>query len=102
MAVYEIYTSTPVDLNWSASGDERIIQNIRNLISTWRYEVAYDRTKGLDPTILDQPASIAQAMYIAEIYRLIGTYEPNVTIKSVTLLSINSDGQIAVKVVVEI
>lgn len=99
---YEIDTSQPTELNWNASGDERIIQNIRNLISTWRYEVAYNRVKGLDPRILDMPAESAQALYIAEIYRLVGTYEPNATIKDVKLLAINYDGQIDVKVVVEL
>jgi len=100
--IYEIDTSTPTELNWNAADDERIIQNVRNLISTWRYEVAYNRTKGLDPRIMDMPAESAKALYIAEIYRLIGTYEPNAIIKDVKLLSINSDGQINVKVVVEI
>lgn len=100
--LYEIDTSIPAPLNWNATGDERILQNIRNLISTWRYEVAYDRTKGLDPGMLDKPAESAQALYIAEIYRLIETYEPNAALKDVKLLSINPDGQIEVKVVVEI
>lgn len=100
--VYEIDTSLPAELNWNAAGDERVIQNIRNLISTWRYEVAYDRTKGLNPKILDMPADSAQALYISEIYRLVETYEPSARIEDVKLLAIIPDGQIEVKVVVEI
>lgn len=100
--IYEIDTSLPSSLNWNATEDERVIQNIRNLISTWRYEVAYDRTKGLNPKILDMPAGAAQALYISEIYRLIQTYEPGVKVKNVKLIAINPDGQIIVKVVVEI
>jgi len=91
-----------INLDWTATGNARKIQNVLNLISTWRYEVGYDRTKGLDPTILDRPALEAKAMYTAEIYRLIQTYATDVTLKNVNVSAISSEGDIEAKVVIEI
>lgn len=99
---YEIDTSKARSLNWAAKDEERILQNVINLISTWRYEVGYDRTKGVDPTILDQPPDIAIAMYTAEIYRLVEDYEPNAKVTNVIPIGINDEGHIDFKVVIEI
>jgi phage baseplate assembly protein W len=100
--LYEIDTSQEYTLDWRAKGEQRILQNIRNLLSTFRYEVAFDRTKGLDPTLLDKPAETALAMYISEVYRLVETYEPNAKVKNVSATGIDSKGNIALKVVIEI
>lgn len=99
---YEINTSQMGKLNWNAKGDRRILQNIYNLITTWRYEVAYDRTKGLDPSILYLPKDDAVALYTAEVYRLIETYQPNVQVVSVDFIGIDQEGNMDFKVVVEI
>lgn len=98
---YELNSSEAM-LNWNAAGIERKLQNISNLIHTWRYEIAYDRTKGLDPNILDKPALDSIPLYSSEIYRLIETYEPDVNVVSVTATKIDSNGNINFKVVVEI
>jgi len=100
--IIEIDTSKPVQLNWDASGIERIAQNVRNLISTWRYEVAYNRTLGIDTSILDKPADVAAALYIAEIYRLISDYEPRATVKEVQITGINDEGNMQFRVVIEV
>lgn len=97
-----IDTSAQHSLNWAAKGVERIAQNILNLITTWRYEISYDRTKGLDTSISDKPANIAASMYIAEIYRLIDTYEPRATVKEVISLGVDNDGKMQFQVVVDI
>ena len=34
------------NLNWSAHGMDRILQNVQNLLSLAAYEVAFDRTRG--------------------------------------------------------
>lgn len=91
-----------VSIDWNAMGIERKLQNITNLINTWRYEVAYDRTKGLNPEILDKPALDSAPLYIAEIYRVIETYEPGVRVISVNLIDVDSYGHMNFKVVVDI
>ncbi len=94
-------TISTVNLDWSAKGINRKAQNVFNLINTWRYEVAYDRTLGLNPAIVDKPLQIAKALYVADIYRLIQDYQPDVTVKEVTINSIDNEGNIDAVVVIE-
>lgn len=96
-----IDTSQEMRLDWAARGSQRRAQNVLNLITTWRYEVAYNRIMGLNPEILDKPLAIAAAMYTADVYRLIQEYEPGVRVKSVKVNSITSDGEIDAEVVIE-
>lgn len=98
---YTINTSNP-QIDWNATGSERTLQNITNLINTWRYEVAYDRTKGLNPEILDKPAYDSIPLFTAEIYRIIETYEPGVRLISVNVVNIDAFGHINFEVVVDI
>lgn len=50
-----IYTIKPGsgNLNWSAHGVDRILQNVQNLLSLAAYEVAFDRTRGLPTSLMD-------------------------------------------------
>lgn len=101
MAEYEIFTNDST-INWTAKGIDRILQNVRNLINTCRYEIAYDRTLGIDSSVLDKPLDQAVALYTADIYRLIRSREPRVQIKSVVFLGADDEGNMNFKVVVEI
>ncbi len=94
--------SNDSNINWTAKGVERILQNVKNLMNTWRYEIAYDRTLGIDPAILDMPQDKAIARYTAEIYRLVNTNEPRANVKSVTYTGSDGEGNMNFKVVVEI
>lgn len=100
--IQTIDTSQEVNLDWSSQGSDRKVRNIRNLLNTWRYEVAYNRIMGLNPDIPDKPAGIAAALYAAEVYRLIQDYQPDVIIKSVTYNGIDSEGNVDALVVLEI
>ncbi len=99
---YTLSTADSSPLDWNASGDARIVQNVRNLIRTWRYEVAFDRTRGVDPAILDRPAPEAAARYTAEVARLIRDYEPRATLVSCEWTGLDDEGQLIFQVVIEI
>lgn len=98
---YKINTSDN-SINWQSSGVERIIQNVVNLINTYRYEVAYDRTLGLSGNFLDNPSEEAQTQAISEIIDLINEREPRATVESIDFINIDDDGNMAFKVVVDI
>ena len=89
-------------LNWNASGDERIIQNVLNIIRTHRYEVAYDRTRGINPTVLDKPLETAVMLYTAEIYRVVELYEPRAAVGKVEFTGVDTDGNMQFRVVLDI
>lgn len=99
--VHTIDTSKK-DLNWTAKGAERILQNVINLINTWRYEIAFNRTKGIDPAIQDKPLDGAIAEYTAEIYRVVSDHELRATVKEVQFTGLDNEGNFNFKVVVDI
>lgn len=99
---YSINTLEHPELNFGAKGVERILQNVRNLISTYLYEVAYNRTMGINAALFDKPSDIAASMYTAEIYRVIGDYEQRATVKSVAYKGVDTDGNMGFEVVIEI
>ena len=100
--IIEIDTSQPNSLNWKAKGSERIVQNVINLINTFQYEIAYDRTIGINPKISDKPSDISASLYISEIYRVINDYEPRVIVKEVKITKVDENGDMQFKVVIEI
>jgi len=102
VASYEIDTSKPVKLDWAAKGVDRILQNVLNAISTFRYEVAYARTRGMDPAIQDRPAPIAAKLYASEIYRVVPEEEPRATVQEVQPIGIDEEGNLQFKVVIDI
>ncbi len=97
-----VYTGQPPRLNWSAKRKERIVQNVANLISTERYEVAYDRTMGLSADITDKPVDEAIAQATAEIVELVSSREPRATVKSVDYIGTNEDGALVLGVNIEL
>jgi phage baseplate assembly protein W len=99
---YVIDTSKLSNINWGATGDERILQNINNLISTFKLEVAYDRDKGIDGGLIDKPKDIAAAYYTSEVFRVVQEYEPRATVKEVQLTKVDENGNMQFKVVVDI
>jgi phage baseplate assembly protein W len=99
---YTIDTSKPIQIDWSARGDQRIVQNVWNLINTWQYEVGYNRIKGMNPAILDKPAPVASTLYIAEVFRVVGQYEPRAKVQEVRFIGVDNEGNMQHEVVIEV
>lgn len=97
-----IDTSQPNQLNWGASGANRIAQNVLNLLTTSKYEIAYDRTLGIDRTFIDKPLQEAISLATAQIYEVITEREPRATVESVDFVSIDEEGNMNFKVVINI
>lgn len=101
---YEVYSNQNY-INWNAKGDERILQNVSNILNTLKYELPYDRLMGRNPDNLDKPLNKIQNKLIEETYDLISTYETRANIKEVDIIyEKNDDGDNipTIKVVVEI
>lgn len=89
-------------LAWNAKGIDRIAQNIFNLITTFKYEVAYDRILGLDGSFIDKPLPIAIAQATAQIYDVVAEREPRAKVKNVSFTTIDDSGNLQFEVVVDI
>lgn len=99
---YTIDTSQPVILNWNATKNERIVQNVFNIISTWKYEISYNRKIGIDSSLLDKPVEVSSSQYISEVYRVIQEFETRAIVKEVKLIGVDTEGNMQFRVVIEI
>lgn len=79
-----------------APADEKteILQNVRTIIGTVKYEIPLDRQFGIDGAVIDLPMPKAQAKLSQEIFQAIKRYEPRAVIES-----INFKGELAGKLI---
>lgn len=83
------------------------IERINNLLSMYQGECPFERLKGMDPTLIDMPASFAKPKIIEHVKWLLKTYEPDLTIISVSIYDADSNidgvsfGDYIVKVEIE-
>lgn len=98
---YTVYSNLK-NINWNAKGNERIIQNINNILNTYTHEVAYKREMGRNSDNIDKPVSILIANSIEETFDLIETYEPRARVSDIEYIGNEDDGTPILKVVVEI
>ncbi len=97
-----IDTSQKAEINWLSKDKGRIVQNVSNLLSTYKYEVAYDRTMGLTRFFVDTPLQNAIATATTEIIELINAREPRATVKGVYFTDTDINGNMQFKVVIEV
>ena len=82
-----------------ANGNGKPMQCVANLLRITRGECPYDRIKGIDPTLIDQPTEIVAPLMQAEAKWLIKTYEPRVNADEVDISAITSqNGSFALNV----
>ncbi len=94
--------SSNMELTWGTKGNSRIIQNIANLLKTRKYEVAYDRTLGLSGNFTDKPADQAVALATAEIADMLSQSEPRAALIEVLYDGADIEGNMRLKVVIDI
>ena len=90
-------------LPWRKLGrKDRIVQNIHNILNTYKYEVAYNREFGLTPDIIDQPLDVAKDLIAEDLRYNINNYEPRANLVSVDVQGIDADGSVVAVVKIEI
>lgn len=97
MAKASIVLEDNLPIDWNATGEAQVLQNVRNLLSTRQYEVAYDRGKGIDPDLIDRPSSAVLGTLTNEINELLQIYEPRAALVALELTA-NGKYQVKVKV----
>jgi uncharacterized protein len=100
--IVEINSSDKQELQWDAKGNNRVVQNLRNMLSTFKYEVAYDRTMGLSGAFIDKPLDQAIATVTTEIIELVSERELSAIVKEIQFTGIDDDGMMQFKVVIDI
>ena len=68
-----------------ASGNGTPQTCVQNLLKTIRGEVPYERIKGIDRSLIDQPSETAAPDLAADVEFVVETYEPRVQLTDVEL-----------------
>ena len=98
--VIQITNQTEID--WTVKGALRIAQNVLNLLKTFRYEVAYDRTLGMPKDYIDLPIDQAIPKLTAAVYELIREKEPRANLLKFNYQGIDKSGNMLFEVVIEV
>ena len=88
-------------INWTATGYERKIDCVANILKTKIGEVPFMRGMGIDPLYIDTPISISKGKIISDAVDAIQTYEPRATIDTIEVETADYNGELEIKVVVE-
>lgn len=80
---------------------EEVLQNVRTIISTIKYEIPLDRGFGIDGDVIDMPMQQARAKLTQEIFRAVRQYEPRAIIEFISF-SGNESGRLTPKLEVSI
>jgi phage baseplate assembly protein W len=100
--IIEINSSNAPSLDWAAKGTERIIQNINNILHTYKYEVAYNRDLGISPDLIDKDVETMKSIIAEDLFDNIQKNEPRAKLKSVTVTEVTADGEIIAELKIEI
>lgn len=100
--IFELNTSETPDIDWAATGTAEVVQNVFTLITTHKYEVAYDRTLGLDAGYVDLPLAESIAFATAQIYAAIDEREPRATVEDVQYTGTDEEGNMILRVVIDV
>ena len=93
-----IYTvSNQTDIDWNVKGNERIVQNVCNLLKTMTNEVPFLRKMGIDPDVIDNQNELK-----ISVQEQIEEYEPRANVLSVAIGETKEDGDIEIQVEIEV
>lgn len=63
---------------------EEVLQNVRTLLATIKYEIPLDRAFGLSGDVVDMPIQQAAANLSSEIFSQIKRYEPRAVVENIS------------------
>ncbi len=90
-------------LPWfEARGTDRIIQNIKNIVNTYKSEVAYMRGFGMSPEAIDTDVDTMTSIITEDLLDNIKEYEPRAKLIAVDVKEITADGGVVAVVQIEI
>ena len=102
MAIVTIDTGTNAPLDWSAKGTERKVQNVLNILRTYKGEVAYNRSLGISSEIIDKPIDEVRAIMAEDLITNIEQNVSGVQLISLSVEEATETGDIVIKATIEV
>ena len=89
-------------IEWGAKGNDRIVQNVRNILRTRKFEVPFLRDMGISPDLIDSSINQIKADITTGVIELINTYESRANILDVKLETADENGDCVIAVTMEV
>lgn len=100
--IVTIDTANETALNWSAKGTERKVQNVLNILRTYKGEVAYNRSFGVSADIIDKPIDEMRAILSEDLFSAIEANVSGVRLVSIDIRVSQNKDDIEIKVDIEV
>lgn len=89
-------------LEWGLEGDDRIVQNVLNIIRTKKFEVPFMHNLGVDPEIIEHKLPYIESSIVDDLRETIEEFEPRAKLIDVKILKLDENGNIDFNVKVEV
>ena len=94
---YTVSSDSP-DIQWGLTGEERIVQNVLNILRTKKHEVPFMRDFGVDPDNFDEDIDFIRANIMQDVTNEIKAYESRVEVLGVTLSGVDENNNLIITV----
>jgi len=84
MAVYDVSYDSGLTIDFSATGNTEILQNVAMILASVAYSCPMARSFAWDGSVLDRPMNIAMSLLSSRLIAAITEYESRVEVESVT------------------
>ena len=93
MQEFDLLLNLPQEIDFNPPDLTReILQNVRTILTTYKYSVPMDRDLGISATFLDEAQPRAIALLTSEMTDALAKYEPRAKLREIRIES-NSDGK---------
>lgn len=93
MREIDLILDKPQEINFAPVNEvQEILQNVRTILTTYKFSVPLDREFGISAIFLDEAQTRATAILSSEIAEAINLYEPRAKLREINFTG-NSDGK---------
>ena len=94
--------SNDTSIDWSATGNERIVQNVKNILRTRPFEVPFMPTMGINQEFTDAMPQKIKSDLANHVLEVIKANEPRASVEDVRIESCDENGDYVIAVDLEV
>lgn len=94
MAEFNLDMNAPLTINFNATGNAEILQNVAMVLASVVFSCPMDREFAWDGSLFDRPIQVVKALFSSRITAAVAKYEPRAQIVSVSYQGSGTDGLI--------
>lgn len=95
---FEVTIDNSLQINFGATGQTEILQNVAMIINSVVYSCPMDRAFAWDASLLDRPIHLVPSLLISRLIAAINKYEPRASVAGVSFSGNGANGQLKPKV----